>query len=187
MANHVSSYVKIVTPLRNVTSHWKHQMLPLMQSDDPWAALLRYYNEIDRNWMCANVGAKWSFVEYSDEECFELCSAWSHPSEGVCAIARRLGKEAGPEFTLSVMYSDEMPNFFGCEIIDGYGTILDDIEWSDQDLIDYMLENVEGLAAEYKDDDFTEAGWNIYNDHCWECVHALQEKWFKNCEEAEDE
>lgn len=180
MANHVSSYVKIVNPTQNVLSHWKHQMMPLMESDDPWAALLRYYGEIDRNWMCENVGAKWSFVEYTEEDEFGLCSAWSHPSEGICAIARRLGKEAGPEFIFAVSYVDEMPNFFGCEIIDGYGDVVDCIEWSDRDLINNMLDTVEGLAAEYKDDDFTEAGWDIYNEHYWECMNSLQNKWEKS-------
>lgn len=177
MANHVTSFVRIHTEHKNVLSHWEHQMLPLVNSNDPWAGLLRYYIDKDRAWMCENVGAKWSFVEYADEESFELTSAWSHPSEGVCSIARRLGKEAGPEFIFLVRYVDEMPNFFGCEVIDGYGDIVDSIEWSDQDLIDYMLDKVEGLEAEYSDEGFTRKGYNIYNQIYWKYVDFLQDKW----------
>ena len=121
------------------------------------------------------VGPKWCFVEDHDEDSLTLCSAWSHPEQGIRNLMDVLSifdKDA----KCYVTYEDEMPNFFGAYALEGT-EILDENHWEHDELIAHMESTIPELKGKWNSE---EEEWvddeanDLYSDYMYESIHELQ-------------
>jgi hypothetical protein len=80
------------------------------------------------DWRLANWGTKWnSYWMHTDGECIRFSTAWSPPTQVICALAKLLGKP------LRLTYTDEAYMFWGETLIDELGNNVEDNCYDDLD------------------------------------------------------
>lgn len=120
------------------------------------------------------VGPKWCYFEEFGEDYFTMESAWSWPETGVEWVFEQVGK-VDPDFVAYVTYEDECPNFAGVYVYNNDG-VYDGFEDDYEEIRQYMMENVEGLAEEWneEDEEFSDEGQDLYSEMIWETISDYQ-------------
>jgi hypothetical protein len=128
-------------------------------------------------WTTEHIGPKWSYFEDYDADdvqpYFNGESAWSPPTDGVIKLLGIL-KEYDPKIVASMTYEDEGPNFVGGDVFFS-DTVFESIEYDDEDIINLVISEAEGLTEESYDHDTGEweddAAEQVYHDEMWEIIN----------------
>ena len=128
-------------------------------------------------WTCENIGPKWCYFDDRGEDYFHTTSAWSYPDKGLDWLFEQI-KSVDPEFIASVMYEDEMPNFFGVYIHNADGMI-DGCEWESEEITEMMKEAHPELASLNEETD-SDKYWDIWSEYIWDLVHDKQGEVYKD-------
>jgi hypothetical protein len=113
------------------------------------------------DWNIENVGPKWCHFEDRGEDYFNTVSAWSFPQAGLEWLFEQI-VSVDPDFIASVMYEDEMPNFFG------------GCEWGEEGEIEEMMhEMVPELNSSEKD---SQEYFDLWCENIWDLVHDKQDQ-----------
>ena len=189
MANHVDGYLSIQTNEagRKVWEKYTDKLQAVLEKEGhQWGEVhlgeLFFDDlddpELDRNWMCDNIGAKWAYAKDWDEDGVSMYSAWSPCGEFAERIIKEIG-EVDPDVTGRLTYEDEFPNYVGVALFNKHGMEEDyTIEWDDIQRL-CMRQNKElrelwdEESEEWKDEDAArEILWEIQYD----IIHDWQER-----------
>lgn len=132
-------------------------------------------NEINSNFMCEKVGAKWAFLTDCGDDmlCFE--SAWS-PVEPFVDYVMQQVAEVDESVIAKYTYEDEMPNFVGVQIWNHLG-ICDEEELDHDDIMEAIFQSNPELTEEFDEEEgFTDKGYEILDESVWTFIHEWQEK-----------
>ena len=121
------------------------------------------------NWAYENVGSKWCVLESMEvEETWAQIAGyagWNQPEEGTQWLMEQLA-EVDENLIGSLVYDDEMPNFFGVNVYDG-GEAYYMRQWDDDELAELIAEKKE------EDDDEDEILWEVMRDHQQDVLHEI--------------
>ena len=132
------------------------------------------------DWNIENVGPKWCHFEDRGEDYFNTVSAWSFPQAGLEWLFEQI-VSVDPDFIASVMYEDEMPNFFGVYIYNKDGMI-DGCEWGEEGEIEEMMhEMVPELNSSEKE---SQEYFDLWCENIWDLVHDKQDQVYNDIMES---
>lgn len=180
MANHVNTYVQFenlseagAQRLQELYSRIKDSWMGDLWVDGAEGSPTEEETQT-YNWMVNNVGAKWAHIEDMDESGFLIMSAWSVPISGIEWIFDRIA-EVDKEFTATVTYEDEMPNFAGAAFYTAEGQF-DMEEFSDDEIRYRMHQNYEGMAEHWnaEEEEGDDEYWEMFSDNVWDEVNQMQ-------------
>lgn len=184
MANHVTSQLLF----RVISDEGKQrfsELLEVAKSRDPSSPELHLgffftetLDEIDINYMCERVGAKWAFCQDYDDISMTFYSAWSPIDEFVAWIVGEVAM-VDESVVATYTYEDEMPNFIGASVYTAEG--LEDSYYCDsEELVEEMRDKDEDLQQLWDPEEewFTEEGEELYRDSIWDYSHDLQMEFF---------
>ncbi len=121
------------------------------------------------NWAYENVGSKWCVVESMEiENDWALIAGyggWNQPEEGTQWLMEQLA-EVDENLIGSLIYDDEMPNFFGVNVYDG-GEPYYMRQWDEEELSELVAEKKEAA------DDDDEILWEVMRDHQQDVLHEV--------------
>ena len=121
------------------------------------------------NWAYENVGSKWCVLESMEvEETWAQIAGyagWNQPEEGTQWLMEQLA-EVDENLIGSLVYDDEMPNFFGVNVYDGDEPYYMR-QWDDDELAELVAEKKE------EDDDEDEILWEVMRDHQQDVLHEI--------------
>ena len=113
------------------------------------------------NWAYENVGSKWCVVESMEvEETWAQIAGyggWNQPDDGTLWLMEQLA-EVDENLIGSLVYDDEMPNFYGVNTYDA-GEVYSMDQWDEDELAELVAEKKE------EDDDEDEILWEVMRDH----------------------
>ena len=113
------------------------------------------------NWAYENVGSKWCVLESMEvEETWAQIAGyagWNQPEEGTQWLMEQLA-EVDENLIGSLVYDDEMPNFYGVNVYDG-GEAYYMEQWDEDELAEFIA------AKKEEDDDEDEILWEVMRDH----------------------
>lgn len=188
MANHVSQYLSIRSELSKEGREMWNNLMARLDRDDAgdhekhlgfmfWES----YDDMNRENMCDNVGAKWAYRTDHDEGGMSMYSAWSPCLEFCSYIAEQIG-QVDPGVQLALTYEDEFCNFIGAAIFDA-GGLEDQVELDSDEFIDMILEGDEELQAHFdpEEREFDEEGqemlwevqWDRISDWQWNSLESM--------------
>ena len=129
-------------------------------------------SKLDRNTMIEEFGAKWAFADYWDDDSITIISAWDPCSTFVESLLDEIGTVDSEVLAIHT-YEDECYNFVGIDVYDSDG-ICDSYYLDSEDLLEMMLEEVEGLREVWdsEEEDWTDDG-ELYSD----TVHEFVDNW----------
>lgn len=181
MANHVHSYINIVTISEEGQKVWDGICQKLKADDgegvyDHSLGRLFVDNDDDITWdlMVNEVGAKWAYTDDMHECGMSINSAWSSVDAFVEEVACQIGA-VDPSLRLEYTWEDEMPNFIGCAVYDCEG--LDDrveIDW--EEILQELRSIDSDLNALWDEDEeeFTDDG-ELLHEILWEWTGDWQQ------------
>jgi hypothetical protein len=113
------------------------------------------------SWCYENVGSKWCVVESMEiENNWALIAGyggWNQPEEGTQWLMKQLA-EVDENLIGSLVYDDEMPNFYGVSVYDGDEVYYTE-QWDEDELAELVAEKKE------EDDDEDNILWEVMRDH----------------------
>jgi hypothetical protein len=178
MANHVNTHVRF-EKLSDAGKAKLQELYSRVRTGDGY----EWYSDIfgiDREtsslyeWNLQNVGPKWCYFEDRGEDYFNTVSAWSFPQAGLEWLFEQIAS-VDPDFIASVMYEDEMPNFFGVYVYNKDGMI-DGCEWGEEGEIEEMMHEMVPSLRELDQEEQSEVYFDIWSDNIWELVHDKQDQ-----------
>lgn len=186
MANHVTQSVELDSNEAG-QKIWDKFIAVLKENQDPersWASETSLHvlyedapENLTREWMCDNIGAKWAFVEDYDESFIRVQSAWSPVSEFAEMLAAKIG-EVDPNVKIKLIYEDEFYNFVGVAIFNKDGMESDEGAEYDE-IIERLRNNVSELGELWDEDecDWTDedAAQDLIHEYIHDEVWAIQE------------
>ena len=134
------------------------------------------------DWNLENVGPKWCHFEYRGEDYFNTVSAWSFPQAGLEWLFKQI-VSVDPDFIASVMYEDEMPNFFGVYVYNKDG-IIDGCEWGEENEITDMMHEMVPSLRELDQEEQSEVYFSIWCENIWDLVHDKQDQVYNGIMES---
>lgn len=186
MANHVTSTIKVRANEDGMklwkelfVDKWEQLNVDELHRGD--AHLAGFHedappdDELTRDWMCENIGAKWAYAEEADDDYMRTVSAWSAVNDFAEYVAKKIA-EVDPEVRVVMEYEDEMPNFIGVAHFDKDG--LDDyseIEWDEIDAL--CREYSEELRELWNEDDQEYTDEDAAREIVWEVQHEVVYEW----------
>lgn len=185
MANHVSTHVRFekineagLAKLQELYARIRKEDKGYEWFSDLWGLDQEKTNLYE--WNLENVGPKWCYFDDRGEDYFHTVSAWSYPETGLNWLFEQIAS-VDPEFIASVMYEDEMPNFFGIYVYNKDG-IIDGCEWGeDGEINELMAQEVPELTSLNEESD---EYWEIWNDSIWEIISDKQYEVYTNIMES---
>lgn len=184
MANHVNTYVHFER-LNEAGVAKLNELYSLIRDDgdtawfsDIWGLDPEVTDRYD--WNIDNVGSKWCYFEDRGDDFVHLTSAWSPPEQGIRWLVDQLA-EVDPDVLAYVTYEDEMPNFFGCYLIDKGGEI-GSCEWNEED-INEMMKDAHPSLRELDEEEQSEVYMGIWYDNIWELVSEKQYETYQQFKE----
>ena len=133
-------------------------------------------------WNLQNIGPKWCYFEDRGEDYFNTVSAWSFPQPGLEWLFEQIAS-VDPDFIASVMYEDEMPNFFGVYVYNKDGMI-DGCEWGEEGEITEMMEQMVPSLKELDQEEQSEVYNELWSENIWELVHDKQDQVYNDIMES---
>ena len=196
MANHVSSHLEfhglteegsqkiksIVDLMRSRCSDEHEQSLCLAFFED------LYSENLDRNWMCENVGAKWAYLTEYDGDTLHFLSAWSPVFEFVSYLVGQVN-EVQDNFTATYSYEDEFYNFAGVSVYDQdgiYESIESDFECLQEEVFARfpdIREQWDEEEEEWRDDG--DAFYEVFYEHVHDWQYNLEKDLLQELKEAQ--
>ena len=175
MANHVSTHVQF----ERISDAGKAKLQELysrIRNDNGYEWFSDIWGldkeETDKyDWNIQHVGPKWCYFEDRGDDYFNTISAWSYPDAGLVWLFEQIAS-VDPDFLASVMYEDEMPNFFGVYLYNKDGMI-DGCEWEDGEITEMMKEQVPALR-ELDEEEQSDVYYDIWSENIWDLVHDKQ-------------
>jgi hypothetical protein len=161
MANHVSSYLSVVSISEEGQKVWNKFVTDKLdelrkKEESEWAEvhLMNFIwdndEDYDRQEMCERIGAKWAYATDWDEGGVATYSAWSPVGPWAEWIGKEIGK-VDPSVELRLTYEDEFPNFIGVATYNKDGEASDEyIEWDE--FLQWMISRDDELAEMYDED-----------------------------------
>jgi hypothetical protein len=133
-------------------------------------------------WNLQNIGPKWCYFKDRGEDYFNTVSAWSFPQQGIEWLFEQI-KTVDPDFIASIMYEDEMPNFFGVYVYNKDGMI-DGCEWGEDGEITEMMEQMVPSLKELDQEEQSEVYNELWSENIWELVHDKQDQVYNDIMES---
>lgn len=184
MANHVNTYVHFesinaaaAAKLEELYSRIRNE------GNNKWFSDMWGIDPVisdEYQWNIDNVGSKWCYVDDVGEDFIHLVSAWSYPEEGIIWLVQELAK-VDPNVIAYVTYEDEMPNFFGCWMLDKDG-VIDGQDWDEEEIDNLMKQAVPELANINEEED-SERYWEVWGDNIWNVVGDAQDEIYRSMRE----
>lgn len=179
MANHVHSVIKIkpsnnegIAKLKEIVSRLPDnnstpnfgELFTIEKDDSP-----SIENIEDYIWSEQNVGPKWCYIdefEYYNGELKMVCvSAWIPPEIGLTNLLKEVS-EVDPKVVTTIMYDDEMPNFWGAYVYQG-SEMIDGREDGEEDIAHFFNQDYPEIAKYWnsaEQDWYVDENGNITSD-----------------------
>ena len=126
--------------------------------DSPWGMEVSLHvlfedapEDLTRDWMCDNVGAKWAYAQDWDESYLNTQSAWSPVTEFAMHISELISA-VDPDAVITMTYEDEFYNFIGLARYE-HGEEVWDESLEYDELIERLRHNVAELADLWDEDE----------------------------------
>jgi len=186
MANHVNTHVRF-EKLSDAGKAKLQELYSRVRTGDGY----EWYSDIfgiDREtsnlyeWNLQNVGPKWCYFEDRGEDYFNTVSAWSFPQAGSEWLFEQIAS-VDPDFIASIMYEDEMPNFFGVYVYNKDGMI-DGCEWGEEGEITEMMEQMVPSLKELDQEEQSEVYNELWSENIWDLVHDKQDQVYNDIMES---
>ena len=189
MANHVQNSITVSTNEAG-QAVWNKLIAILDEAKDPnagWGMEVSLHNlfeerpnddELTRDWMCDNVGAKWAYAQDWDESFLNVQSAWSPVAQFAEYVSAQISA-VDPDAILTMTYEDEFYNFVGVARFEHGEEVFDShIEYDE--LLERLRNNVSELAELWDEDeeDWTDedAAQDLISEYIHDEVWMWQEK-----------
>jgi hypothetical protein len=135
-------------------------------------------------WTLDNVGPKWTYFEDIDENGFQTQSAWSWPEDGLNWVLNELS-ECDPNMITTVVFEDEMPNFYGVYVYEGT-ELVDGFEDDHDELMERIVAQYPELKGKWDEDEgewadeesedlYREVMWEVMGDSQWDLIQSTIE------------
>ena len=182
MANHVNTHVRF-EKLNDAGKAKLQELYSRVRTGSDKAVIYEWFSDIfgldpeitDKyDWNLENIGPKWCYFEDRGEDYFNTVSAWSFPQAGLEWLFEQIAS-VDPDFIASIMYEDEMPNFFGVYVYNKDGMI-DGCEWGEEGEIEEMMHEMVPSLRELDQEEQSEVYFDIWSDNIWELVHDKQDQ-----------
>lgn len=171
MANHVLSTIYF----HNFTDEALEAMTTIGDVDHIIGMYGKSLDDVDRDWMEENIGAKWVTVDESDDESIHLTSAWSAPHPFCSFLLDYVAEHYNcKNHGVFMVFEDEMPNFIGVYGVAANGYEVDLVLSSDED-----YEETLGCLPYSENDEDEDAYWDTKTE--W--ADAVS-KWFSKEEDS---
>ena len=180
MANHVNSYINVVTISEEGQKVWDDICKKLKGDDgegvyDHTLGRLFVDNDDDIDWdlMVNQVGSKWAHTDDLHECGMSITSAWSSVDAFVEEVACRIGA-VDPSLRIEYTWEDEMPNFLGCAVYDCEG-LADRVEIEWEEAVQIMLNDFAELREVWdeEEEEFTD-DMELVHEILWEWMGDWQ-------------
>jgi hypothetical protein len=191
MANHVNTHVRFEklndagkAKLQELYSRIRTTIRTADSSYERFCDIFGLDKEVTDlyEWNLQNIGPKWCYFEDRGEDYFNTVSAWSFPQQGIEWLFEQI-KTVDPDFIASVMYEDEMPNFFGVYVYNKDGMI-DGCEWGEDGEITEMMEQMVPSLKELDQEEQSEVYNELWSENIWELVHDKQDQVYNDIMES---
>jgi hypothetical protein len=190
MANHVNTHVRF-EKLNDAGKAKLQELYSRVRTGSDKAVIYEWFSDIfgldpeitDKyDWNLENIGPKWCYFENRGEDYFNTVSAWSFPQAGLEWLFEQIAS-VDPDFIASVMYEDEMPNFFGVYVYNKDGMI-DGCEWGEDGEITEMMEQMVPSLKELDQEEQSEVYFDLWSENIWELVHDKQDQVYNDIMES---
>jgi hypothetical protein len=190
MANHVNTHVRF-EKLNDAGKAKLQELYSRVRTGSDKAVIYEWFSDIfgldpeitDKyDWNLENIGPKWCYFEDRGEDYFNTVSAWSFPQAGLEWLFEQI-VSVDPDFIASVMYEDEMPNFFGVYVYNKDGMI-DGCEWGEDGEITEMMEQMVPSLKELDQEEQSEVYNELWSENIWELVHDKQDQVYNDIMES---